>query len=179
MVRGVSGGQKKRVTTGEMIVGPCKTLMMDEISTGLDSSTTFQITKILANFAHMRKATLLVALLQPAPEVYDQFDDILLLSEGTVVFHGPREEVRILATAAYAPCYVARGIPVVLRLPTAIEALSCWSRYSLCLCLKLLAIVLLGFCNCWASVTRQQLTAKLIARLSRPVLFVSLVDVGS
>ena len=29
MLRGISGGQKKRVTTGEMIVGPCKTLMMD------------------------------------------------------------------------------------------------------------------------------------------------------
>ena len=29
MLRGISGGQKKRVTTGEMIVGPCKTLLMD------------------------------------------------------------------------------------------------------------------------------------------------------
>ncbi len=41
---------------------------MDEISTGLDSSTTHQITKILANFTHMRQATVLLALLQPAPE---------------------------------------------------------------------------------------------------------------
>ncbi|KAK8645923.1 hypothetical protein V6N13_119727 [Hibiscus sabdariffa] len=45
MQRGISGGQKKRVTTGEMIVGPTKTLFMDEISTGLDSSTTYQIIK--------------------------------------------------------------------------------------------------------------------------------------
>ncbi|KAK8641839.1 hypothetical protein V6N13_011212 [Hibiscus sabdariffa] len=45
MQRGISGGQKKRVTTGEMIVGPTKTLFMDEISTGLDSSTTYQIVK--------------------------------------------------------------------------------------------------------------------------------------
>lgn len=35
MIRGISGGQKKRVTTGEMIVGPAKTLFLDEISTGL------------------------------------------------------------------------------------------------------------------------------------------------
>ncbi len=42
--------------------------MMDEISTGLDSSTTHQITKILANYTHMRQATVLLALLQPAPE---------------------------------------------------------------------------------------------------------------
>ena len=30
--RGISGGQKKRVTTGEIVVGPCKVLLMDEIS---------------------------------------------------------------------------------------------------------------------------------------------------
>ena len=78
---------------------PCKTLMMDEISTGLDSSTTFQITRILANFVHMREATVLLALLQPAPEVYEQFDDILLLSEGRLVFHGPREEVNYVCTS--------------------------------------------------------------------------------
>ncbi|CAL5361310.1 unnamed protein product [Camellia sinensis] len=46
MMRGISGGQKKRVTTGEMIVRPTKTLFMDEISTGLDSSTTFQIVSV-------------------------------------------------------------------------------------------------------------------------------------
>ena len=46
-----------------------KALMMDEISTGLDSSTTFQIVKILRNFCHLRDATILLALLQPAPEV--------------------------------------------------------------------------------------------------------------
>ncbi|KAL1820330.1 hypothetical protein ACET3Z_015199 [Daucus carota] len=40
MIRGISGGQKKRVTTGEMLAGPSKTLFMDELSTGLDSSTT-------------------------------------------------------------------------------------------------------------------------------------------
>lgn len=34
MIRGVSGGERKRVTTGEMIVGPSKVLFMDEISTG-------------------------------------------------------------------------------------------------------------------------------------------------
>lgn len=41
MRRGISGGQKKRLTTGEMLVGPAKALFMDGISTGLDSSTTF------------------------------------------------------------------------------------------------------------------------------------------
>ncbi|KAJ6842230.1 ABC transporter G family member 42-like [Iris pallida] len=91
--RGISGGQKKRMTTGEMIVGPTKTLFMDEISTGLDSSTTFQIVKCLKQIVHLGEATILMSLLQPAPETFDLFDDIILLSEGQIVYQGPREFV--------------------------------------------------------------------------------------
>ncbi|KAM4119623.1 hypothetical protein ACJW30_03G073100 [Castanea mollissima] len=72
MRRGISGGQKKRVTTGEMLVGPAK---------ALDSSTTFQICKYVRQMVH-------VSLLQPAPETFDIFDDIILLSEGQVVYQG-------------------------------------------------------------------------------------------
>ncbi|CAL5443911.1 unnamed protein product [Camellia sinensis] len=93
MMRGISGGQKKRVTTGEMIVGPTKTLFMDEISTGLDSSTKFQIVKCLQQIVHLTEATVLMSLLQPAPETFDLFDDIILLSEGQIVYQGPRENV--------------------------------------------------------------------------------------
>ncbi|KAK4784578.1 hypothetical protein SAY86_018946 [Trapa natans] len=93
MQRGISGGQKKRVTTGEMIVGPTKTLFMDEISTGLDSSTTFQIVKCLQQVAHLTDATVLMSLLQPAPETFDLFDDIILLSEGQIVYQGPRDHI--------------------------------------------------------------------------------------
>lgn len=72
-----------------MIVGPRKALFMDEISTGLDSSTTFQIVKCIRNFVHQMDATVLMALLQPAPETFELFDDLLLLSEGYVVYQGP------------------------------------------------------------------------------------------
>ncbi|ONI27828.1 hypothetical protein PRUPE_1G106900 [Prunus persica] len=88
--RGISGGQKKRLTTGEMIVGPTKALFMDEISTGLDSSTTFQIVTYLQQLVHITDATALVSLLQPAPETFDLFDDVILMGEGKVVYHGPR-----------------------------------------------------------------------------------------
>ncbi|KAF3497991.1 hypothetical protein DY000_02054936 [Brassica cretica] len=93
MMRGISGGQKKRVTTGEMIVGPTKTLFMDEISTGLDSSTTFQIVKCLQQIVHLNEATVVISLLQPAPETFDLFDDIILLSEGQIVYQGPRDHI--------------------------------------------------------------------------------------
>lgn len=66
---------------------------MDEISTGLDSATTYQIVKCLRNFVHLMDSTLLIALLQPAPETFELFDDLVLLSEGYVVYHGPRADV--------------------------------------------------------------------------------------
>ncbi|KAJ8755161.1 hypothetical protein K2173_018959 [Erythroxylum novogranatense] len=93
MLRGVSGGQRKRVTAGEMLVGASKALFMDEISTGLDSSTTFHIVNSLKNFIHIKKGTAFISLLQPAPETYDLFDDIILLSDGHIVYQGPREHV--------------------------------------------------------------------------------------
>ncbi|XP_078443948.1 ABC transporter G family member 36-like [Wolffia australiana] len=93
MLRGISGGQKKRVTTGEMLVGPARALFMDEISTGLDSSTTFQIVKALRQSIHILGGTALISLLQPPPETFELFDDIILLSDGQIVYQGPRKNV--------------------------------------------------------------------------------------
>ncbi|XP_022865084.1 pleiotropic drug resistance protein 1-like, partial [Olea europaea var. sylvestris] len=76
-----------------MLVGPAKALFMDEISTGLDSSTTFQIVKMLRQYVHIMKGTAFISLLQPAPETYDLFDDIILLADGQIVYQGPRELV--------------------------------------------------------------------------------------
>ncbi|KAK1440473.1 hypothetical protein QVD17_06300 [Tagetes erecta] len=93
MRRGISGGQKKRLTTGEMIVGPAKALFMDEISNGLDSSTTYQIITCLQQLAHITDASILISLLQPSPEAFDLFDDIILMAEGMIVYHGPHSKV--------------------------------------------------------------------------------------
>lgn len=57
-------------------------LAQDEISTGLDSSTTYQIAKYLMHLTHSQQATTLVSLLQPPPETYDLFDDVILLAQG-------------------------------------------------------------------------------------------------
>lgn len=76
-----------------MLVGPAKVLLMDEISTGLDSSTTFQICKYMRQMVHIMDVTMIISLLQPAPETYELFDDVILLSEGQIVYQGPREEV--------------------------------------------------------------------------------------
>ncbi|XP_074564313.1 ABC transporter G family member 45-like [Curcuma longa] len=93
MRRGISGGQKKRVTIGEMLVGLAQCFFMDDISTGLDSSTTFQILKFLQQLTHASDFTMVISLLQPAQETFELFDDIILLCEGKIAYQGPREHV--------------------------------------------------------------------------------------
>ncbi|KAH0458194.1 hypothetical protein IEQ34_013509 [Dendrobium chrysotoxum] len=93
MRRGISGGQKKRLTTGEIIVGPMKVYFMDEILVGLDSSTAYQIVKYLQQFIHLVEATILMSLLQPNFEIFSLFDDIIIINEGHILYHGPREFV--------------------------------------------------------------------------------------
>ncbi|GJQ98918.1 AAA+ ATPase domain-containing protein, partial [Tanacetum coccineum] len=80
MRRGIAGGQKKRLTAGEMIVGPTKALFMDEISNGLENSTTYQIINWLQLLAHVMDASVLISILQPSPEPFDIFNDIMLMA---------------------------------------------------------------------------------------------------
>ncbi|KAK8551179.1 hypothetical protein V6N12_039836 [Hibiscus sabdariffa] len=115
MLRGISGGQKKRLTTGEMLVGPARALFMDEISTGLDSSTTFQIVNSLKQSVHILDGTAVISLLQPAPETYDLFDDIILLSDGVIVYQGPREHVVSFFESMGFRCPERKGVADFLQ----------------------------------------------------------------
>lgn len=79
------------VLAGELLVGSARVLFMDEISTGLDSATTYQIIKYLRHSTHALDGTTIISLLQPAPETYELFDDVILIAEGQIVYQGPRE----------------------------------------------------------------------------------------
>ncbi|KAK6144258.1 hypothetical protein DH2020_021078 [Rehmannia glutinosa] len=121
MRRGISGGQKKRVTTGEMLVGPAKAFFMDEISTGLDSSTTFQIVKFMRQMVHIMDITMVISLLQPAPETFDLFDDVILLSDGQIVYQGPRENVLEFFEYMGFKCPERKGVADFLQEVTSIK----------------------------------------------------------
>uniref|UniRef100_A0A453SIL4 ABC transporter domain-containing protein n=2 Tax=Aegilops tauschii subsp. strangulata TaxID=200361 RepID=A0A453SIL4_AEGTS len=115
MLRGISGGQRKRVTTGEMMVGAERALFMDEISTGLDSSTTYQIVKSLGLITNILSGTTVISLLQPAPETYNLFDDIILLSDGHIVYQGPREHVLEFFESMGFKCPDRKGVADFLQ----------------------------------------------------------------
>ncbi|KAL3669611.1 hypothetical protein V7S43_004996 [Phytophthora oleae] len=91
--RGVSGGERRRVTMGEMEFGMKYVTFMDEVTNGLDSAATFDIVCIQRGIAKKLHKTVVLALLQPAPEVFELFDNVLLLNDGEVMYNGPREQV--------------------------------------------------------------------------------------
>uniref|UniRef100_A0AAV1TDQ4 ABC transporter domain-containing protein n=1 Tax=Peronospora matthiolae TaxID=2874970 RepID=A0AAV1TDQ4_9STRA len=94
MTRGVSGGERKRVATGEMAFGNKYVMMMDEISTGLDSATTFDIITMHRSLAKTFCKTVVISLLQPSPEVFALFDNVMILNAGHLVYHGPCAKVQ-------------------------------------------------------------------------------------
>ncbi|CAA0829240.1 ABC transporter G family member 34 [Striga hermonthica] len=121
MRRGISGGQKKRLTTGEMLVGPAKVFYMDEISTGLDSSTTFQIVKYMRQMVHIMDVTMIISLLQPAPETFELFDDVILLSEGKIVYQGPRGNILEFFESVGFKCPERKGVADFLQEVTSVK----------------------------------------------------------
>ena len=102
-------------SAAEMLVTPGRALFMDEISTGLDSSTTFQIVNSIQQTIHIIGGTAVIALLQPAPETYELFDDIILLSDGQVVYNGPREHVLEFFESVGFKCPERKGVADFLQ----------------------------------------------------------------
>lgn len=88
---------------------------MDEISNGLDSSTTYQIAACLQQLAHITDATILISLLQPAPETFDLFDDIILMAEGKILYHGPRNSALEFFESCGFKCPERKGVADFLQ----------------------------------------------------------------
>ncbi|KAF4315042.1 hypothetical protein JM18_009622, partial [Phytophthora kernoviae] len=110
MTRGISGGERKRVTTGEMEFGTKYISLMDEISTGLDSAATYDIINTQRSVAHTLKKTVVIALLQPSPEVFALFDDVMILNEGQLMYHGPCNQVEAYFETLGFSCPPGRDI---------------------------------------------------------------------
>lgn len=63
------------------------------VSTGLDAAVTYDIVHSIVAFAKAANTTRIVSLLQPGPETFSLFDEIILLAEGHVIYSGPIDEV--------------------------------------------------------------------------------------
>ncbi|CAE6481289.1 unnamed protein product [Rhizoctonia solani] len=93
-MRGVSGGERKRVSIAEMMSSRACVLSWDNSTRGLDASTALDYAKSLRIMTDIFKLTTFVSLYQAGEGIYDQFDKVLLIDEGRQVYFGPAKEAR-------------------------------------------------------------------------------------
>ncbi|WJX11363.1 ABC transporter G member 22 [Trifolium repens] len=90
-VRGISGGERKRVCIGnEIIINP-SILFLDEPTSGLDSTTALKIVQMLQDIAEAGK-TVVTTIHQPSSRLFHKFDKLILLGKGSLLYFGKASE---------------------------------------------------------------------------------------
>ena len=90
-LRGISGGERKRVSIGIELLAKPRFLFLDEPTSGLDAFTASCIISTLQKLARSEKICILLSIHQPREDIMSMFDQILLLSLGQVIFMGSLE----------------------------------------------------------------------------------------
>ncbi|KAJ7965410.1 ABC transporter-like [Quillaja saponaria] len=90
-VRGISGGERKRVCIGTEILLNPSLLFLDEPTSGLDSTTALRIVQILRNIAKAGK-TVVTTIHQPSSRLFSTFDKLILLGKGNSLYFGKASE---------------------------------------------------------------------------------------
>jgi len=105
LIRGLSGGEKKRVAIGVELISSPSCLFLDEPTSGLDSYSAWKVVRILNTIAGIG-CTILCSIHQPSSEVFNEFTTLILLGSGHVVYQGP------LAHVDYEFRKVGLGVPL-------------------------------------------------------------------
>ncbi|GLT74858.1 hypothetical protein SLA2020_466240 [Shorea laevis] len=107
-LRGISGGEKKRVSIALEILTRPQLLFLDEPTSGLDSASAFFVVQTLRSVVHDGR-TVISSIHQPSSEVFALFDDLFLLSGGEAVYFGEAKmAVKFFAEAGF-PCPTRRN----------------------------------------------------------------------
>lgn len=93
-VRGVSGGEKKRVSIAEAMITKASIQTWDNSTRGLDASTALEYVSSLRSLTNAAGVSTAVALYQAGEQLYDLFDKVLLIDEGRCCYFGPAENAK-------------------------------------------------------------------------------------
>jgi len=87
LLKGISGGERKRTSVGvELVVKP-NMVFLDEPTSGLDSYSAVQLCTVLKKVANAG-ASVLFTIHQPASEIFNAFDRLILMNKGRVMYQG-------------------------------------------------------------------------------------------
>ena len=103
-VRGVSGGERKRVSIAEAALGGSPLQCWDNSTRGLDSATALEFVKTLRLSTSLSGATVAVAVYQASQGIYDKFDKVAVLYEGRQIFFGRTIEAKAFFTSMGFEC---------------------------------------------------------------------------
>ncbi|KAF9973628.1 hypothetical protein BGZ73_003124 [Actinomortierella ambigua] len=87
VIRGISGGEKRRVTIAIELLSSPSILLLDEPTSGLSATDALNVSKAIKELAR-RGRTVILTVHQPRSDIFELFDDLLLLSQGNVVYFG-------------------------------------------------------------------------------------------
>ncbi|BGP49303.1 hypothetical protein JCM10450v2_005187 [Rhodotorula kratochvilovae] len=101
--RGVSGGQKRRVTIACSVVAKPRVLVLDEPTSGLDAKSGKEVVAFLQRLAREQNVLVICTIHQPNFETFALFDRLLLLARGRTMYDGPAADLDAYLAAIGAP----------------------------------------------------------------------------
>ncbi|KAI1089119.1 ABC-2 type transporter-domain-containing protein [Rostrohypoxylon terebratum] len=91
LIRGISGGEKRRTSLAEAFVGGAQVQFWDNSTRGLDSLTAGNFVQLLRDTTNRHKSTVAMSLYQTSEDMYENFDSVVVLYEGRQIYFGPVE----------------------------------------------------------------------------------------
>uniref|UniRef100_A0A453APW3 ABC transporter domain-containing protein n=1 Tax=Aegilops tauschii subsp. strangulata TaxID=200361 RepID=A0A453APW3_AEGTS len=107
--KGISGGQRKRVSICIELLASPALIFLDEPTSGLDSATSYHVMSRIAGIARRNGTTVVAAIHQPSTEVFELFHGLCLLANGRAVYFGPASKAIEFFDANGFPCPLRRN----------------------------------------------------------------------
>ncbi|KAL4474983.1 hypothetical protein ABPG74_001679 [Tetrahymena malaccensis] len=87
-IKGISGGERKRTSIGYELISHPACIFLDEPTSGLDSFTAYSIIYLLKQYAQKQNKTVVFTIHSPSDDIWNMFDNIMLLVEGRFIYQG-------------------------------------------------------------------------------------------
>lgn len=87
--KGISGGQKRRLSVASQLIADPRILFLDEPTSGLDSAASFEVMNYIKRIAVQHRLIVVASIHQPSTATFALFDQLMLLSGGKTCYFGP------------------------------------------------------------------------------------------